>query len=272
MCENGLHRKDIMPRRVIACTFLFLVSVVVIGLRAQTLPYDHMHFNAADPAVAVEWYLANLDAKHGAGPDRVVIGRTIFAFAKLENAPPSAGGAIDHVAFSVADVDAKMKTLQSAGAKTITPARDVPGMPRAGVVQDPFGVKIEILQDPEARGFHHIHLRVPDPQATLKWYVDTFGGERMKWKGLDTVKYTNPAVLVLADKGDDAAPSMGRAIDHLGWAVTDVAAKVGDLTSKGLKTVAPRAVRNLTVGFVEGPGGVRIEMVQGRTEEELIGR
>lgn len=76
----------------------------------------------------------------------------------------------------------------------------------------------------------------------------------------------------MAEKGDDAGPSQGHAIDHLGWAVTNVDAKVAELASKGLKTVEPRAVRNLRVAFVEGPGGVRIEMVQGRTEEELIGR
>ena len=78
--------------------------------------------------------------------------------------------------------------------------------------------------------------------------------------------------LQLAEKDEHAAPSQGRAIDHLGWAVTAVDTKVGDLAAKGLKTVEPRAVRNLRVAFVEGPGGVRIEMVQGRTEEELIGR
>jgi catechol 2,3-dioxygenase-like lactoylglutathione lyase family enzyme len=134
-------------------------------------------------------------------------------------------------------------------------------------------VKIEVLQDTEAPGFHHIHLRVADPEASLKWSVDNFGGERMKWKGrLDAVKYSNPTVWLLAEKGDNVAPSQGRAIDHLGWAVPNVDAKVSDLTSKGLKTVEPRAVRNLRVGFVEGPGAVRIEMVQGRTEEELIGR
>jgi catechol 2,3-dioxygenase-like lactoylglutathione lyase family enzyme len=257
---------------MITCTCLLLASVVIVGLRAETFPYDHMHFNAPDPAAAVAWYAANLGAKLGAGPDRVVVGRTIFAFAKLENAPPSAGGAIDHIGFSVADVDAKMKALQAAGATVMTPARDVPGLPRAGFVQDPFGVKIELLQDPEATGFHHIHLRVPDPDASLKWSVENFGGERMKWKGrLDAVKYSNPTVWLLAEKGD-TAPSQGRAIDHLGWGVTNVDAKVSDLTSKGLKTVEPRAVRNLRVGFVEGPGAVRIEMVQGRTEEELIGR
>jgi len=262
-----------MRRRQLACMLLLLISAVAIGLRAETFPYDHMHFNAPDPAVAVVWYAANLGAKLGAGPDRVVVGRTIFAFAKLENAPPSAGGAIDHIGFSVADVDGKMKELQAAGARLLTEARDVPGLPKAGFVQDPFGVKIEILQDTGAPGFHHIHLRVPDPEASLKWSVENFGGERTKWKGrVDAVRYTNPTVWLMADKGDNAPPSQGRAIDHLGWGVTNVDAKVSDLTSKGLKTVEPRAVRNLRVGFVDGPGAVRIEMVQGRTEEELTGR
>jgi hypothetical protein len=53
--------------------------------------------------------------------------------------------------------------------------------------------------------------------------------------------------------------------------VTNVDAKVSELASTGLKTEAPRGVRNLRVGFVYAPGGVRIEMVQGRTEEELVG-
>ena len=251
-----------MFKRLLACTLLVLASALMIGVGAQTLPYDHVHLNAADPAAAVAWYVANLDAKHGAAADRVVIGRTIFAFAKVENAPPSAGGAVDHIGFSVADVDGKMKALQAAGAKLLS----------AGFVQDPFGIKLELLQDPELRGFHHIHLRVADPDASLKWTVENFGGERTKWKGRDAVKYTNPSVWLMADKGDDSAPSQGRAIDHLGWAVTNVDAKVSGLTAKGLKTVEPRAVRNLRVGFVEGPTGVRIEMVQGRTEEELIGR
>jgi len=37
--------------------------------------------------------------------------------------------------------------------------------------------------------------------------------------------------------------------------VTNVDAKISDLKSKGLKTVEPRAVRNLRIAFVDGPGG-----------------
>src|SRR4051812_26907483 len=114
-----------MTRRVFA-TLLLLASAPIAGLRAQTLPYDHMHFNAPDPAAAATWYLTNLGAKRGSLTDRVVIGRTIFAFAKVDNAPPSAGGSIDHVAFSVPDVDAKMAALVAAGARVLTPARETP--------------------------------------------------------------------------------------------------------------------------------------------------
>ena len=100
------------------------------------------------------------------------------------------------------------------------------------------GVKMELVQDPETPGFHHIHLRVADPEASLKWYVDTFGGDRAKLKGrLDAVKYSNPNVWLLAQKGEDAAPSQGHAIDHLGWAVANVGAKVADLTAKGAKPI-----------------------------------
>jgi len=261
-----------MHKRLLLSTLLVLASATLVVVRAENLPYDHMHFNAPDPAAAATWYLTNFGAKRGSLTDRVLFGRTIFAFAKVENAPPSAGGAIDHIGISVADVDAKMKELQATGAKLIAAAAARQGLPKAGFVQDPFGIKLEILQDAELQGFHHIHLRVPDPNASLKWFADNFGGTRTKWKGLDALKYSNPTVLLLAEKATDAVPSRGRAIDHLGWAVTNVDAKVSGLAEKKLKTEEPRAVRNLRVGFVEDPAGVRIEMVQGRTEEELIGK
>ena len=160
---------------------------------------------------------------------------------RTETAKPSAGSAIDHVGFSVADIDATMKQLQTAGAKVLNPVRDIEGLFKVGFVEDPWGVKLEIVQDPETPGFHHIHLRVADPEASLKWYVDTFGGERGKLKGrIDAVKYANPNVWLLAQKADDAGPSQGRAIDHLGWAVSNVGAKVADLTAEGGEPTEPR--------------------------------
>ena len=168
-------------------------------------------------------------------------GIPIFAFAKNDNPLPRIGSVIDNIGLSVPDVDATVKQLQAAGAKLVTPVHDIPGVFKSGSVEDPFGVKMEIVQDPETPGFHHIHLRVPDPEATMKWYLDNFGGERMKLKGqVDGIKYSNPNVWLLVQKADGAlAPSQGHAIDHLGW-VTNASPKVAGL-AKGLKTENPRA-------------------------------
>jgi catechol 2,3-dioxygenase-like lactoylglutathione lyase family enzyme len=250
-------------------TVLLLGSATLA--RAQAHRYDHVHLAAPDQAKATEWYIKNLGARPGDMPDRVLIGRTIFAFNKREGSPPSAGSAIDHIGFSFPNIDAKVKELEAAGAKVLTPPRDAPNLFRLAFVEDPFGIKIELVQDPDTPGFHHIHLRVPDPEATLKFYVDTFGGQRTKLKGqVDGIRFSNPDLWLLAQKGADAAPSAGRAIDHIGWTTTDTDAQVADARAKGLMiSTEPRMVRHLKIAMFDDAAGVRVEVVQNRTEEEL---
>src|SRR5262245_56462993 len=50
--------------------------------------------------------------------------------------------------FSVKDVDAAMKAMEEDGAKIEVPAREVPGLVKVGFVVDPFGTRLEIVQDP----------------------------------------------------------------------------------------------------------------------------
>ena len=191
-------------------------------------------------------------------------GKTIFAFIQSANAQPSEWSVIDHLGLSFANLEAKVKELEAAGAKVIAPVRDAPGLFKLAFVQDPFGVKLELVEDAELLGFHHIHLRVPDPEKALAWYVQMFGGERSKLKGrLDAVKYVNPDVWLLAQKADGAAPSQGHAIDHLGWRANDIDAKIAELKQKAVQvTGEPRDVRDLRVAFVEDPSKVRIELVR----------
>jgi catechol 2,3-dioxygenase-like lactoylglutathione lyase family enzyme len=146
----------------------------------------------------------------------------------------------------------------------LNPVRDVPGLFKLAFIQDPFGVKIELVQDAELLGFHHIHIRAPNPEAALGWYMQMFGGDRSKLKGrIDAVKYTNPDVWLLAQKAEGAPRSQGHAIDHLGWRAMNIDGKIAELKQKGVNvTGEPRDVRNLRVAFVEDPNGVRIELVR----------
>ena len=246
--------------------FLAAGSAGVAAAQTTTLPYDHVHLAVPDQAKAVEWYRTMLGGQLSSeGKDRVTFGKTRFIFLKAENAQPSANTAIDHIGFSFADLDAKMKEFAAAGVKVVTPVRDVPGLFKLGFIEDPWGVKIEVVQDPETLGFHHIHLRAPDPAASLAWYQERFGGETAKLRGrIDALKYGD--VWVLVQKGD-ATPSVGHAIDHVGWRVPDLDKKLAELNAKNIKVLQVVTALTLATGvvhfsFVEDPSGTKIEIVQ----------
>jgi catechol 2,3-dioxygenase-like lactoylglutathione lyase family enzyme len=236
---------------------------------AQIMPIvDHIHLLVPDQAQGVAWY-----QKHFGGqpmteaPDRLMFGDTRLIFLRNDKGQPSSGSAIDHIGFSVADLDATMKTFEAASVKIVTPSRDVPGLFKLAFVEDPWGTKIEVVQDSEKLGLHHVHLRAPDPAATMAFYQQKFGGDLAKLKGrIDGVKYSGVWLLVQAG---DATPSEGHAIDHIGFRTTsDLAAKIADYKNAGVKfTTEPRPLKLasgviVNFAYLEGPAGAKVELVR----------
>jgi catechol 2,3-dioxygenase-like lactoylglutathione lyase family enzyme len=229
---------------------------------------DHIHLNVPDQAKGVEWYQKTFGGQPTSeAPDRLMLGDTRLIFLRNDKGTPSSGSALDHIGFSVADLDAKMKELEAAGVKIVNPARDVPGLFKLAFVEDPWGTRIEVVQDPDKLGLHHVHLRAPDTVATLAWYKEKFGGETAKLKDrIDGLKYSG--VWVLVQRGD-AVPSEGHAIDHIGFRTSgDLTAKTTEYKGAGVKfTTEPRPLRlasGVTVNFayLEGPAGAKVELVQ----------
>ena len=249
-------------------TVVTSVSAAPAAAQTPILPIvDHIHLNVPDQAKAVEWY-----QKHFGGqtmteaPDRLKLGDTRLIFLKNDKGQPSTGSALDHLGFSFADLDAKMKEFEAAGIKIVTPARDVAGLFKLAFIEDPWGTRIEVVQDPEKLGLHHMHLRAPDPAATLAWYKEKFGGEVAKLKDrIDGLKYSG--VWILVQRGD-ASPSEGHAIDHIGWQTPNLAAKTSELKAQGVKfTTEPRPLKLasgtiVNFAYLEGPAGAKIELVQ----------
>ena len=256
-------------RAVFACAILAAV-VFAVPAAAQTpiLPIvDHIHLSVPDQAKGVEWYQQYFGGQPMTeAPDRLMLGDTRLIFLRNDKGQPSTGSALDHIGFSVADLDAKMKALEAAGIKVVSPVRDVQGLFKLAFIEDPWGTRIEVVQDSEKLGLHHVHLRAPDTAATLAWYKEKFGGETAKLKDrLDGLRYSG--VWILVQRGD-AAPSDGHAIDHIGWRTTNLDAKATELKAQNVKfTTEPRPLRlasGVTVNFayVEGPAGAKIELVQ----------
>src|SRR5580765_127893 len=108
--------------RPLIVAFLLITASALAFAQAPTLPYDHVHLAAPDQAKAVEWYQKNFGGETSPeGKDRLFFGKTRFIWLKSETAQPSANTAIDHIGFSFADLDAKMKEFQAAGVKVVTP-------------------------------------------------------------------------------------------------------------------------------------------------------
>jgi lactoylglutathione lyase len=257
--------------QVIAGFVTALMALTVtstIAQKAQIMPIlDHIHLNVPDQAKGVEWYQKNFGGQPMTeAPDRLMFGDTRLIFLRNDKGQPSTGSALDHLGFSVADLDAKMKELEAAGVKVATPAREVEGLFKLAFVEDPWGTRIEVVQDPDRLGLHHVHLRTPDPTATLAWYKEKFGGETAKLKDrIDGVRYSG--VWILAQRGD-ATPSEGHAIDHIGWRTNDLNAKTTEYKGEGVKfTTEPRPLKLasgviVNFAYLEGPSGAKIELVQ----------
>jgi catechol 2,3-dioxygenase-like lactoylglutathione lyase family enzyme len=246
-----------------ACLLAFATTAFAEGAAVQTLAFHNVHIRVPDPAKAGEWYVKYLGATPGRAPQIVYFGKVLIEFVKTDDPKPSAGSVIDHIGLSYADLDAKMKDF-AAGVKVLTPPKDTPGLFKLGYIEDPWGTKIEVVQDAELLGFHHVHLRVPDPAAALKWYEGMFGGgERAKLKGrIDGLKYGDVWLLAASSGAETPAPSGDRAIFNIAWLVKNVDDAVSVLKGRGVKTVVePRSINTVRYAFVEDPNGVRIELI-----------
>lgn len=126
-----------------------------------------------------------------------------------------------------------------------------------------------MVEDLEDLGFHHIHLRSPNPSGTLAWYHEIFGGEEDQMKGrLPGVRFARIWLLASRQREGTPAATRGRALDHLGSRYDDLDAAAAEISGKGVEfTMQPRDYTNpigeqMRISFVVGPDGVRIELVQ----------
>ena len=246
---------------------LWSASLANASAQSETMMYDHVHLAVPDPTAAAAWYGRHFGGEPVDGrDDRTLIGVTRFIFRQEANARPSEGGAVDHLGFSVADLDAKLRELAADGATITTPRRDVDGLFPISFVVDPWGVRLEVIEEPQHLGFHHIHLRTSDVEATMQAYLSLFGGVRTPMRGSrDAILY--PGNVWLMFTNGEGFPTAGTAIDHLGWRALDLEPKLAEMRSKNVEvTRGPNDLTfdngTISVYFIEGPRDVTVEVVQ----------
>jgi predicted enzyme related to lactoylglutathione lyase len=228
--------------------------------------YDNVHIRVLDPEKAAAWYVSALGATPSKPPAegtaQVTFGGNVITITKGTTVQTSTGTLIDHIGLSFSDLDAAVKKAEAAGAKVTTTPRESPGIFRYAYIEDPWGVRIEMVEDTEHLGFHHVHLRVKDPEATLAWYQQQFGGERAKLRGkVDGVRFNGVWVFAMSSGADTPPPPT--AIMLVALRVSDVDAALKNLNANGVKTASePRELPALRYAFVQDPNGIRVELVK----------
>jgi catechol 2,3-dioxygenase-like lactoylglutathione lyase family enzyme len=253
---------------------LIAAGVAAAYAQTKTIPFDHIHLN--EPAAeASQWWETNIPGARRIteAPNRLMYGAVRLMFLSPQSSGGSDGSVIEHLGFSVPDLDATMRSLAAINTKVIEPAKDTPGLYKSAMIESPWGTRVQLVQDRELIGLHHVQLRAPDPEAAFTWLLDNFGGERTKMKGqVDSVRYAGvpgfTTVYILAVKGQ-SVPSQGRAIDHIGWrSMGTINATKATLEGKSVQLTSQPSPLNLPNGpsinffYVAGPAGARIEIVE----------
>ena len=138
-----------------------IVLVVLPGF-AVAQSFTHVHLRTPDPAAAAEWYHTLVGGElrpsaGGMGSVRQAHG-SISTMLDDAGAESSSGSVIDHFGFAVTDVPAMVEKARVMGAQVISEPHPGITTNTIAMIQDPWGTKVELLEDPDYTGIQHVHM------------------------------------------------------------------------------------------------------------------
>ena len=256
---------------------LWLVSSLTVGA-ACAQPYapndagvtnGHWHLNSADVEANKKIFVAMGGvASEADGLHRVVFpGVMINLNLRGQVAPPTggtAGSSVNHLGFTVPNVQEAAAKWKAAGVP-VEPGTN--GRVDQAWVTTPDGVRFEILENKTQNvpiRAEHVHFFMPEKQFadSQAWYVKLFGatagtrnnrpvadvpGAQLRWTPVDAAQ----------------APTKGRALDHIGFDVTDLKAFIAKLEANGVKLDRPYSKNEkngVALAFITDPWGTYIEI------------
>ena len=264
--------------RVVLALVGAVAAIIATPTQTRAADYHHVHITASSPSEGVRWYNRYLDCEPVADrPDAANCDGVELIFVVQPTMGSTQGTGVNHIGFSYPDLTAKMAELEAVGVRGSgvrlqrfpdgSTLRDIPGLFKIGFIFDPWGTRIEMVEDHETLGFHHVHLSASDPTETLAWYEAVLGGEPASLKGrIDGLRFGDMWVLASQHEGTPAT-TQGRAIDHIGFVVADLDTAAADIRQEGAEfsqepMVPANGRTSAQQAFLIGPDNVRLEVVE----------
>ena len=246
---------------------------------AQTAPPNaagvslgHIHLTVPDVEKTQKAWVDMLGGQAvAAGTMQMVKFPGIFVI--LTKAMPNGGtgSVVDHIGFEVKDFPALRDRAKAAGMMWQEVTANVQAF-----LSMPDDIRVEIMENKDLKtpvAFHHIHASVPDPKAAQAWYIKEFGAGDGSRRNLPSAMFPGGEIDFLSSAGRGGKetapkpPTKGRALDHIGFEVTDLDAIAKKLAADGInfdmKVTDMTARIGLKIAFITDPNGIYIELTQG---------
>jgi catechol 2,3-dioxygenase-like lactoylglutathione lyase family enzyme len=249
--------------------------------------YGHQHLNVTNIDAHKKFWADSLGGtvvRIGTDNREVIRIPNVWIFFRAQ-APTagSKGSTADHLGLSVPNLQATLDKVKANGFRVVTGqeapasynvkgdiANPAPGTAIAFVL-GPDDVKVELF---EAKGqtepvkLHHVHFMGDQNSAMRDWYVKTFGAAAVPSAPTATfVSADLPGVRLNFSPAMTApAATAGRAYDHIGFEVKNLAAFLAKLDAQGIKPTQPlrhNDVLNIDLAFITDPWGTNIELTDG---------
>lgn len=264
------------------CLALLATGALLVGLGATSLPLRAQERAPAAPAFMfdhVSFVVPDYDAmmsfwRQFGGTEQAIPGRARFSVFHFGNQPVhvsvmenransggTVGSVVDHFGFQVPNVTAVVTRLQADGIRV-----DANANGQQAFVYGPDGIKIELLQDATLQvplKPQHVHFFTSQPEQMRQWYTRLFGGMPTT-RGRFLVTNVTNMQLAFSQASGPVAPTQGRALDHIGFAVSDLAQAQHYLAAQGIR-FEPRAAAAAgaaRIAMFVDPWGTRVELIQ----------
>ena len=234
------------------------------------LTYGHVHLNVSDVELHKRLWVEHFGGVVTQKGSLVAVRLPGFLVALSAREPtgPSQGTVMDHLGFKVRDMAQFLAKWRAAGYEVDSEFIGAEGQKNAYITM-PDGVRVELQEDQglsvEVAGYH-IHFLTSEHEALLAWYLDVFGLELRPRGRIETTTNVPGMNLSFGNARGEAAPTRGRAIDHIGFELDDLEAFCEQLKAKGIEfDLEYRAIESiaLKIAFITDPAGTYIELTEG---------
>jgi catechol 2,3-dioxygenase-like lactoylglutathione lyase family enzyme len=262
-------------------------SAQLAAAKDGPIVYGHHHINTTNVDAQKKFFvdtLGGVAVKIGTNNLEIVkFPNVLIFFRTVKEAPGGTRGTtVNHIGFSVPNLRAMVDKVKAAGYPMITsteatPDRkvtdDIAGPPAAGgssiaFIQAPDDIKVELVEAPKQEmpiALHHVHFFNPANTDMQAWYVKTFGATSRLGGAFPAAVLPGVALNFSASPAP-VVGTQGRAVDHIGFEVKNLAEFTKTLEASGIKITTPyRAVPALgiAIAFFTDPWGTYIELTEG---------